>query len=376
MNKEKIALVVPIYNVLEYLSECVNSLLNQDYENIEILLINDGSTKQNNLELAKEFALKDERIIVIDKINGGLGNARNVGIHFYQNKYNFEKINNANLNTYKITNNNPHQIKALYTKNELKVSKIKYIYFVDSDDFLSKDALSKCLNAFQKDKDINVVWADFARYYDNISDLNTPTQLDLYNIKKDMIINTKEWLKLINTNNKRAFWFGRHGMIDFDFLSNIKLEFINNIIHEDHYFGMCLFMQAKKIYVLKDKIYFYRIRANSIMSYDKQITKDNLNPAIYYLYDEFLDASLAKKYHKCFSLIRNLEAFVNFANKYENKDLAQKFLILFAPYLLILSKDIMTFNKDPKLAKEKFLNLVNILFVFHKNICYMLSKNQ
>ncbi|MBZ7988222.1 glycosyltransferase family 2 protein, partial [Campylobacter canadensis] len=137
----KIALVVPIYNVLEYLSECVNSLLNQDYENIEILLINDGSTKQNNLELAKEFALKDERIIVIDKINGGLGNARNVGIHFYQNKYNFEKINNANLNTYKITNNNPHQIKALYTKNELKVSKIKYIYFVDSDDFLSKDAL-------------------------------------------------------------------------------------------------------------------------------------------------------------------------------------------------------------------------------------------
>ncbi|MBZ7997487.1 glycosyltransferase family 2 protein, partial [Campylobacter canadensis] len=79
-------------------------------------------------------------------------------------------------------------------------------------------------------------------------------------------------------------------MIDFDFLSNIKLEFINNIIHEDHYFGMCLFMQAKKIYVLKDKIYFYRIRANSIMSYDKQITKDNLNPAIYYLYDEFLDA--------------------------------------------------------------------------------------
>ncbi|MBZ7988185.1 hypothetical protein, partial [Campylobacter canadensis] len=85
---------------------------------------------------------------------------------------------------------------------------------------------------------------------------------------------------------------------------------------------------------------------------------------------------LAKKYHKCFSLIRNLEAFVNFANKYENKDLAQKFLILFAPYLLILSKDIMTFNKDPKLAKEKFLNLVNILFVFHKNICYMLSKNQ
>ena len=76
---EKISVIVPVYNVEQYLERCVDSIINQTYKNLEILLVNDGST-DNSGQLCDELAKKDDRIRVIHKENGGLSDARTVGI--------------------------------------------------------------------------------------------------------------------------------------------------------------------------------------------------------------------------------------------------------------------------------------------------------
>ncbi len=79
MMKEKISIIVPVYNVEAYLERCVESILKQTYTNLEILLVNDGSTDKSG-ELCDKLALRDHRIRVIHKENGGLSDARNRGI--------------------------------------------------------------------------------------------------------------------------------------------------------------------------------------------------------------------------------------------------------------------------------------------------------
>ncbi|EEU8401020.1 hypothetical protein HDK09_001517 [Campylobacter lari] len=68
--------------------------------------------------------------------------------------------------------------------------------------------------------------------------------------------------------NRDTFWFSVMGMIDFKYLKSIKLKFLDGVIHEDHHFGKLLFFQSNFIYILTQKLYFYRIRQNSIMDYD------------------------------------------------------------------------------------------------------------
>ncbi|EAJ3464329.1 glycosyltransferase family 2 protein, partial [Campylobacter jejuni] len=84
---KKIGVVIPIYNVEEYLRECLDSVVNQTYKNLQVVLVNDGSTDENSLNIAKEYTLKDERFILFDKENGGLSSARNVGIEYFSGEY-------------------------------------------------------------------------------------------------------------------------------------------------------------------------------------------------------------------------------------------------------------------------------------------------
>lgn len=86
MNKDLISIIVPIYNVEKYLNRCVESLVNQTYTNIEILLIDDGST-DNSGKLAEEWGKKYTKIKVYHKKNGGLSDARNYGIEYAKGKY-------------------------------------------------------------------------------------------------------------------------------------------------------------------------------------------------------------------------------------------------------------------------------------------------
>ncbi|EDO8871934.1 glycosyltransferase, partial [Campylobacter coli] len=87
ISTKTIGVVIPIYNVEKYLKECLDSVINQTYTNLEIILVNDGSTDENSLNIAKEYTLKDKRIILFDKKNGGLSSARNLGIEYFSREY-------------------------------------------------------------------------------------------------------------------------------------------------------------------------------------------------------------------------------------------------------------------------------------------------
>ena len=104
MKKELITIVIPVYKVEKYIDRCIKSVINQTYKNLEIILVDDGSP-DNCPKICDEYAEKDKRIKVIHKKNGGLSDARNVGI---------------------------------------EAAKGKYISFIDSDDWIEKDFI-ECL---------------------------------------------------------------------------------------------------------------------------------------------------------------------------------------------------------------------------------------
>ncbi|WP_225369762.1 glycosyltransferase family 2 protein [Methanobrevibacter arboriphilus] len=82
----KISVIIPVYNVEKYLEQCLDSVINQSLEDIEVICINDGST-DNSLEILDEYAKKDNRIKIINKKNEGLGVARNIGMDYAKGKY-------------------------------------------------------------------------------------------------------------------------------------------------------------------------------------------------------------------------------------------------------------------------------------------------
>ena len=102
MKEPKISIIIPVYNVEKYLKRCIKSVLNQDYKNLEIYLVDDGST-DNSGNLCDYYAEIDNRIKVIHKINGGLSSARNAAL---------EKVSG------------------------------KYLTFIDSDDYVAKNYIS------------------------------------------------------------------------------------------------------------------------------------------------------------------------------------------------------------------------------------------
>ncbi|MFR2264579.1 MAG: glycosyltransferase family 2 protein [Clostridium sp.] len=115
MNPE-ISIIVPVYNVEKYLKRCIDSILNQSFTNFELILVDDGST-DNSGKIIDEYAIKDERIKVIHKENGGQGSARNRG---------------------------------------LDIAKGNYIGFVDSDDWIHKD-MYKCMYKIINEDNTDIV---------------------------------------------------------------------------------------------------------------------------------------------------------------------------------------------------------------------------
>ncbi|RDU55104.1 hypothetical protein CQA49_01090 [Helicobacter sp. MIT 00-7814] len=94
INEKKVGVIIPIYNVEQYLRECLDSVINQTYKNLEVVLVNDGSTRKENLKIAKEYVLKDSRFILFVKENGGLSSARNVGIEYFSGSIKLQKTSN------------------------------------------------------------------------------------------------------------------------------------------------------------------------------------------------------------------------------------------------------------------------------------------
>lgn len=223
-----ISVVVPIYNVEEYLKICINSIIDQTYKNIEILLIDDGST-DNCPSICDEHAKLDERIKVIHKKNGGLSDARNVGI---------------------------------------SIATGEYISFIDSDDFVTTDYIEYLYSLIEKAKaDISVCQMQMVN--ENGSPIKTNVILKdkiirgtkncIYDFLYDGAIDTTAWRKLYKTS----------------LFKENKIEYPVDKYNEDVYTTYKLVMKSSVIAIGSKQMYMYRQRKGSITK--SEFTSKNLD---------------------------------------------------------------------------------------------------
>ena len=216
-----ISVIVPVYKVEAYLDKCVKSILNQTYRNLEIILVDDGST-DNCPAMCDEYARQDARITVIHKENGGLSSARNAG---------------------------------------MEIANGEYIGFVDSDDWIAPEMYEVLLDGFMRNKNAGVICV--GRVYVDEQGKEDPS---LHEGLENWRLTGSEWLGLLADNmsnhsvwnrlyraqiaQRISFVLGKHAQ---DLMYNYQIaEELDesNLIHEDlPYYG-----------------YYYRTRPDNIIS--------------------------------------------------------------------------------------------------------------
>ncbi|MCR8679708.1 MULTISPECIES: glycosyltransferase family 2 protein [Campylobacter] len=232
MGKIKVSIIIPVYNVEKYLRECLDSVVNQTLKDIAIICVNDGST-DSSLEILKEYAKNDSRIRIVDKINGGLGAARNSGIKYL--------IDN-NINS-------------------------KYIYFADSDDWLELNALEKLYNK-AKESNSDICIMSLLLYIEKDKRIETSDyfKTDCYKIRKNDVCSFDEIKSVLFSSCCVAYCH----LYSYEFLINSLWEneefYPQNLLFEDIYPHIKSLVLAKRIVFLDEALYYYRIREGSIMT--------------------------------------------------------------------------------------------------------------
>ncbi|ECP6146720.1 glycosyltransferase family 2 protein [Campylobacter jejuni] len=279
-----VSIIIPIYNVEKYLDECLKSVINQSYKDLDIILVDDGST-DNSLNIAKKYAKKDERIFIIAKENGGLSSARNAGLEFIKGTKLREFFENENnIISYESTNtfkkNTKELTKEEINKNFIKLSKNiiqtklkninefiiqdlldNIIHFLDSDDYLEPTCIEKCVNEMNK-SDLDLIAHSFKEFIEEEKRFKISPECDI--ILKMKNLNCKNGLELLLQNECYEFYFAWQGAFRASLLNTYKLRFAYGIYHEDHDFGTILFFLSPTFFYLKEELMVYRIRQNSI----------------------------------------------------------------------------------------------------------------
>ncbi|MGJ0113666.1 glycosyltransferase family 2 protein [Campylobacter molothri] len=352
MNNPLISIIIPIYNVESYLKECLDSVINQTYENLDIILVDDGSNDRS-LEIALEYLQKDERIFLISKENGGQSSARNVGLEFIKgtklraffedNKeediVSFEKTHTFKKNTKIIKKEdikvNFKQIQKRYIKtnleniNEFIIQELpnSIIHFLDSDDYFLKDCIKLCLqNMIEKDLDICV--HNLCRFiqnsktidYNHNFEVSNKIKFNQYNYALDSIIDI----------NKYSFVFAWQGLFKTAILNKYILRFTHGIYNEDNDFGIILFGLSNNILFLHNVLMVYRVRDNSSSS--KSIDK-NIPKYLKNISNSFDDYKILKEYYHCYCVIRSGIIINDFYQNYL-KNIKPKYDIFFENSLI------------------------------------------
>ena len=254
----KVSVIVPVYNVEQYLEKCLDSLVNQTLKDIEIIVVNDG-TPDNSQKIIDKYAKKYKNIKAYIKENGGLSSARNFGI---------KKANG------------------------------EYIAFVDSDDYVTKDMYQKM---YQKaiSGNFDMVVCDLNYVYDNkVVPAYSNIKTDTTNIKKTMInIYPAAWNKIFKKklfNNgvefKNAVWFE-----DVEFLYRL-LPYVKTIgvVHE--HFNQYVQREGSITTTVNRKIYHYIDNWNGIIEfYKKNKLYDEYKLELEYCYVRYIYATFIKQ---------------------------------------------------------------------------------
>lgn len=217
----KLSVIVPSYNVSNYLEECIESIVIQELESMEIIIVNDGST-DNTLEIAKKLEREFNQVIVIDQPNGGLGNARNTG--------------------------------ARYAKGE-------YLTFVDSDDVITLGAYKLMLNTIEKSGSDFVI-GNVVRFN---STKTYPSVLHKRIFREDLIgVSLREHHELIYDTTA---WNKIYRM---DFWKKYEFQFPENMLYEDIPVTIPAHAVAEKVDVLTKVVYKWRARDSGDFSITQQ----------------------------------------------------------------------------------------------------------
>ena len=213
-----ISVIIPVYKVEKYLAKCVESVINQTYDNLEIILVNDGSP-DNCPEICGEFAKKDSRIKVIHKINGGLSSARNAG---------------------------------------LDIAKGKYISFVDSDDYIDSHFIEKLYERIIDDNS-DMSMCMFMRIDEN----GKPIPSVLKSVPNRTVDPEQFW----NIELTDGWWsrcvVSWNKLYKADIWENLR--FPVGKYNEDEFVIKDVVTKCSKISMLSDELYYYLVRSDSIM---------------------------------------------------------------------------------------------------------------
>ena len=223
--KEKtimVSVIVPIYNVEEYLEECLESIRNQTYTNIEVILVNDGST-DGSIEICERFCQQDNRFKLLTQENQGLSAARNRGV---------------------------------------KESIGEYIMFVDSDDVVKENIVEVLF--FYMNSDVDIVECQITRCKDELVE-NKPTSIMFKGESTEAILKSIEFKEVKFCAFTKLY---RRELVE-------KVPFLEGYIYEDVYTGMNYLKYIRKMVAVDLKGYYYRVRPNSIMT--KSFNEKNLD---------------------------------------------------------------------------------------------------
>lgn len=227
MPEPLVSIIIPIYKVEPYLRQCLDSVINQTYTNLEIILVDDGSP-DNSPQICDEYATKDNRIVVIHKENGGLSDARNVG---------------------------------------LDICKGEYISFVDSDDWVENAYIKVLYEILKKENaDISICT------YNSFIDGSAPTPIHPSNQQKSFLWDSHETLIRLckeETVGLIAAWGKLYKRQLFEYI-----RFPKGKLYEDAYVNYKLYSQCEKICYTSTPLYYYRIRNGSIMANTKGLIYD------------------------------------------------------------------------------------------------------
>lgn len=220
----KVSVIIPIYNVEEYLEECIDSILNQSLDNVEIICINDGST-DNSLSILNKYSERNSNIKIINQENTGAGTARN---------------------------------------RALKFAEGEYIYFLDGDDYLDKDTLLICYEEAKKNN-LDIVTFDAILFYEKSYNGNYDDNLERDELLESRV---KTGLEFMEEAFSRKC-FRTESTINFyrrEFLEKNNIKYSELKIYEDVIQVFDSFILAERVKYIPKKFMYRRVRNSSAIT--------------------------------------------------------------------------------------------------------------
>ena len=221
MHTPKISVIVPVYNVQNYLRQCLDSIIGQSFSNFEMICINDGST-DDSPQILEQYAALDSRIRIISQPNRGLSAARNAG---------------------------------------LAQATAEYIFFIDSDDYIEPDTLEKLFDTARR-TGADLTCADFLPFPETEADKKETKNKQAY---FDQTEKTPQGCRPLADNPLKIHVVVNGKLHKNSIIKQFNLSFPEQrLIHEDEYWAWAYGIHCQSYFYLPDKLYNYRIHSHSI----------------------------------------------------------------------------------------------------------------